>query len=260
MNTVISADGTRISYERSGAGQPLVLVDGAFGHRAAGPSGPLAALLTDNFTVYTYDRRGRGESGDTQPYAVAREIEDLAALIEEIGGSAYVYGTSSGAVLTLESARAGIGITALAAWEPNYLVDDSRAPLPADYVEHLEELAAAGKGEEAVEYFMTAGAGLPVEFVAPLRGTPIIAGMASVAHTLAYDGRIVNGLQLDAARAAEITVPALVLDGGTTPWLSAGARALVAAMPAAEHRVLQGQSHDVSPQAMAPALIDYFSR
>lgn len=261
MSTTTSADGTPIGFERAGTGDPLVLVDGALGYRAGGPSGPLAALLTSDFTVYTYDRRGRGESGDTQPYVVDREVEDLAAVIEEAGGSAHVYGTSSGARLALQAAVLGLAIPALALWEPNFIVDDSRAPLPTDYVSHLEELVTADKREEAVEYFMTAGAGIPIEFVAPMRGTPALAWMASVAHTLAYDGRVVDGMTLRPDVVAGISIPTLVLDGGTTPWLSAGARALTAAMPtAATHRELTGQQHDVAPDAIAPALIEFFTK
>jgi pimeloyl-ACP methyl ester carboxylesterase len=259
-STVISADGTPIGYERAGTGTALVLVDGALVHRAAGPGRPLAALLSSDFAVHTYDRRGRGESGDLQPYDVDREIEDLAAVIEEAGGSAYVYGMSSGANLVLRAAASGLDIAALALWEANFLVDDSRPPLPADYVAHLEELVTADRREDAVEYFMTAAVGVPAEFVAPMRGTPVIASMAASAHTIAYDGRIVDGFTLGTRIVAGVTTRTMVLDGGTTPWLSAGARALADTMPAATRRTLAGQQHDVAPEAVAPALIEFFSR
>lgn len=144
MTTTTSPAGTPIGFEQTGSGNPLVLVDGALGYQVGGPSGPLAALLASEFTVFTYDRRARGESGDTQPYAVEREVEDLAAVIGEAGGSAGVYGTSSGARLALPAAVQGVDMSALALWEPNFIVDDSRAPLPSDYVSHLEELVGAG--------------------------------------------------------------------------------------------------------------------
>jgi pimeloyl-ACP methyl ester carboxylesterase len=263
MTSTTSADGTPIGYEQTGTGAPLVLVDGAFGYRAGGPSGPLAALLTEHFTVYTYDRRGRGESGDVQPYAPQREVEDLAAVMGEAGGSAFVYGTSSGARLALltteQAAEQGIQVTGLALWEPNFIVDDGRPPIPADYVERLDELVAADRREDAVLYFMTAGTGMPAEFAATLLGTPAMAWMASVAHTLAYDGRVVDQMTFDARRYASVGVPTLVLDGGTTPWLSAGAKALATALPSSTHRTLAGQQHNVDPAAMAPALVEFFA-
>lgn len=182
MSTVTSADGTPIGYEHLGTGAPLVLVDGAFGDRAGGRSRSLADLLAPHFTVYIYDRRGRGESGDIQPYAPEREVEDLAAVIAAAGGSTHVYSTSSGARLALLAAEHGLGITALALWEPNFIVDDSRPQLPDEYVEHLEKLVATDRREDAVEYFLTTAVGMPVEFAAGLRGTPGMRWMATV-HT-----------------------------------------------------------------------------
>ena len=133
MGTLHSSDGTPIAYETAGDGPPVILVDGALCYRASGPSAPLAALLAEHFTVFTYDRRGRGESGDTAPYAVEREVEDIAALIDEAGGSACVYGISSGAALALEAANRGLGIERLVVYEAPFIVDDSRAPLPYDF-------------------------------------------------------------------------------------------------------------------------------
>lgn len=263
MTSTTSADGTPIGFQQSGTGAPLVLVDGAFGYRAGGPSGPLAELLTSRFAVYTYDRRGRGESGDVQPYAVEREVEDLAAVIGEAGGSAFVYGTSSGARLALltteRAAQHGIEVTALALWEPNFVVGADRPPMPADYVERLEELVAADRREDAVVYFLTAGTGMPEPIAASMRGTPAMAWMASVAHTLAYDGRVVDGMKFDADRYATVDVPTLVLDGGSIPWLTGGANALATAMPSATRRTLTGQPHNVDAAAMAPALLEYFA-
>src|SRR6266540_5689115 len=136
MALTVSADGTKIAYDKTGQGPALILVAGAFQDRLA--MGAYAEPLSKHFTVYNYDRRGRGESGDTQPYAVQREIEDIDALIQEAGGSAFVFGGSSGGVLTLDAAAHGSNITKLAIYEPPFVVDDSRDPIPADMVDQLK--------------------------------------------------------------------------------------------------------------------------
>ena len=259
MQTVTSRDGTTIAFDRSGDGPPVILVGGATQHRAFDPSTTdLAARLADRFTVLNYDRRGRGDSGDTEPYAVEREIEDLGGLIEHAGGSAALYGSSSGGNLALEAAARGVGVTKLALWEPNFLVDDSRPPLPDDYVAQLEERVAAGRRGDAVEYFLTTAAGVPAEYLGAMRESPIWAGMEQVAHTLAYDGRIVDGFELHADRVGAVEAPALVMDGGQTPWMSSGAEALADALPNGRHRRLEGQEHGPSPDVIAPVLIDFF--
>ena len=190
MNTVTSKDGTTIAFDRSGEGPALILVGGALQHRAIDPSTvQLASLLAPSFTVYHYDRRGRGDSGDTVPYAVEREIEDIDALIQEAGGSAFVFGMSSGAVLALDAAAGGLAITKLALYEPPMVVDDSRPPVPKDYVARLTELASSGRPGDAIEVFMTEGVGLPAEAVAPMRGAPFWPAFEAVAHTLAVRRR-----------------------------------------------------------------------
>ncbi len=256
ISTVRSSDGTSIAFDRVGQGPPLIVVGGALGTRSSEAS--LAALLGPHATVIAYDRRGRGDSEDTQPYAVEREVEDLDALIEEVGSSTHVYGTSSGGNLAVEAAASGLGIEKLALWEPNYLVDDSRPPLPDDYVAQLEELIAAGRRGDAVEYFMTTAVGRPAEFVAPMREAPMWEGMEAGAHTLAYDGRIVAGFSLPRDRVDSIGVPTLVIDGGQTPWLSTGAEALAEALPEGGHRRIAGQPHNVAPEAIAPVLTEFF--
>ncbi len=256
LNHVRSNDGTSIAFDRVGQGPPLIVVGGALGTRASEAS--LAALLAPHATAIAYDRRGRGDSADTPPYAVEREVEDLEALIEDAGGRAHVYATSSGGNLALEAAASGVGVEKLALWEPNYLVDDSRPPLPDDYVAQLDRLLAAGRRGDAVEYFMTTAVGLPADFVAPMREAPIWDGMENVAHTLAYDGRVVAGFSLPRGRVDFIGVPTLVIDGGQTPWLSAGAEALAEALPAGEHRRIEGQPHNVAPEAIAPVLAEFF--
>jgi pimeloyl-ACP methyl ester carboxylesterase len=264
VSIVKSRDGTTIAFDRLGDGPPVVLVGGAFQHRAFDPrTGQLAALLAERFTVYRYDRRGRGESGDTPPYAVEREIEDLDALISEVGGPAGVYGESSGGNLVLEAAAGGLAINRIAVWEANILVDDSRPPLPDDYVRRLITLASAGPRADAVAYFLTTAVGLPPEYLAPMRTNPMWAGMEAVAHTLAYDGTVVgesmSGTPAAAQRWRSVTVPTLVLDGGQSPWMSVGADALGKALPHAVRQTLIGQDHGVAPEPIAPILTQFFT-
>ena len=259
METVTSRDGTAIAFDRSGEGAAVILVGGAFQHRAFDPATTdLAARLAHRFTVFHYDRRSRGDSGDAAPYAVERELEDLDALTEEAGGAAFLYGSSSGGNLVLTAVAHGLPATKMALWEPNFLVDDSRPPLPDDYVAQLEERVLAGRRGDAVEYFLTTAVGLPLEFVAPMRRAPMWAGMETVAHTLAYDGRIVDGFRLRADELRAVIAPALVLAGGQTPWMANGAEALAQALPNGASRLLDGQGHDVAPEVIAPVLAEFF--
>lgn len=264
MRTVKSTDGTTIAFDRVGDGRPVILVGGAFQHRAFDPrTRQLADLLAEHFAVYRYDRRGRGESGDTPPYAVQREIEDLNALISDAGGTGALYGESSGGNLVLEAAANGLAIDKVAVWEANVLVDHSRPPLPDDYVRRLTELASSGRRGDAVAYFFTTAVGMPAEYLAPMRESPMWAGMEAVAHTLAYDGTIVgnsmSGNLPAAERWASVQVPTLVLDGGQTPWMSTGADALAKALPHAQRHALAGQEHGVAAEAVAPVLIEFFA-
>ncbi|GAA3466187.1 alpha/beta fold hydrolase [Nonomuraea roseola] len=264
MNKVMSADGTAIAYDRRGSGPALILVDGAMCWRAQGPSGPLADLLEQHFTVYTYDRRGRGESHDATTYQVEREIEDLRALIEEAGGAAHVYGISSGAALALEAANAGLPISSLALYEPPFIVDGTRPPAPADLLTRTQTLLASGKRGDAVKLFMTKGVNLPGLVVALMRFMPAWSKLKSVAHTLAYDLTIMGerqlGHPLPTDRWTALTMPALVADGAKSPtWIRNGARQLADVLPGAEHRTLPGQTHMVKPEALAPVLTAFFS-
>ncbi|HEY0536749.1 MAG TPA: alpha/beta fold hydrolase [Actinoallomurus sp.] len=257
MSVVISADGTAIAYERTGSGPALVLVDGAMCHRAAGPMRPLAALLRDAFTVYTYDRRGRGESSDTLPYAVAREVEDLRAVIARAGGEAYVYAISSGAALALATAAAGPGITRLALYDPPFMAEADGTG-GKEYTERLTELLDAGRRGDAVALFMTY-VGVPAEAVAGIRAQPGWAALEAIAPTLAYDDELLGDGGVPRDLASRIAVPSLVLAGGASPQsLQHAAKATADALPEAEHRTLDGQTHDVAPEALAPALTGFF--
>ena len=261
MRKVISKDGTAIAFDQSGEGAAIILVSGAFTVRSQPTLVQLAALLAPHFTVFNYDRRGRGESGDTPPYAVEREVEDLAALIKEAGGSAFVWGWSSGAALALEAAARGLAITKLALYEAPFIVDDSRPPLPKDYVTRITEMLSSGRRGDAVEYFMTRAAEAPAEFVAQMRNTPMWEAMEAVAHTLIYDLTIMGGNNaLPTERVASVRVPTLVIDGGASPaWMHHAAQAVADTLPDAQRRTLPGQTHGVAAEAIAPVLEKFFA-
>ncbi|GAA3345092.1 alpha/beta hydrolase [Amorphoplanes nipponensis] len=258
MPTVTSADGTTIAYETVGSGPALILVDGAMCYRAQGPARGLAAALADTYTVYCYDRRGRGDSGDTAPWSPQREIEDLAALLTAAGGTAYLVGCSSGAVLAADAAHRLPGVRALALYEPPFIVDATHAPRPDTFLAETEALLAAGDTGGAVKKFLRSVdmPGFAVHLMALL---PPFRKIKGVAHTLPYDLRILGdtgrGVPLDPARWSGVGVPAIVLDGGKSPqYMRHAARALAEALPGAEYRTLPGQTHLVRPAALAPAV------
>jgi pimeloyl-ACP methyl ester carboxylesterase len=256
MNTVTSKDGTTIAFDRLGDGPPVILVCGGSTDRMA--NAPLATLLASQLTVLNYDRRGRGDSGDTPPYEVEREVEDIAAVIDAAGGSAFLYGTSSGAVLALEAAASGLPVTKLALWEPPFILDENRRP-PADTARTYRELVAAGRRGDAVEYFMAKVVGLPPEFVAQARSQPFWEAQEALAHTLAYDATIMGDYSLPTERAAAVTVPTLVLNGGASfPGMAEAAQAFADLLPHGQRRTLEGQGHDVDPSVLAPVLEEFF--
>ena len=262
--TVVSRDGTPVAYGRTGAGPPVVLVDGAFGTRAFGPNEPLVPLLAEHFTVYTYDRRGRGDSGDTPPYAVEREIEDLEAVLGAAGGSAAVYGISSGAALALEAANRGLPITRLALFEAPFVVDDTRPPVPAGYLAELKGLIEAGRRGPAVKLFMTKAVGVPGFAVALMPLMPAWSKLKGVAHTVPYDAEILgdtgSGRPLTAQQWPSVTMPTLVLYGGKSPtWMQNGMTALAKVLPNARLRVLDRQTHLVKAHVLAPALSEFLA-
>ena len=258
-----SADGTQIAFDRVGEGPPLVIVGGAWNTRQS--PAELSDRLAGNFTVYAYDRRGRGDSGDTPPYAVEREIEDLQAVIEAAGGSAYAFGHSSGGALALEATAAGAPIAKLAMYEPPYIVDDSRPPLAPDYIEHLEELVAADKRREVFAYFMTEAVGMPEEAVQPMLESPMVEAMEPLADTVSYDGRVMlrgsmYGEPLPTRWTQTVTIPTLVMDGGNSPaWARNACRALSRILPDVQYRTLEGQDHAAAPEAIAPVLEEFLS-
>jgi pimeloyl-ACP methyl ester carboxylesterase len=263
MNTVRSADGTTISYTRAGQGPPLILVDGALCSRSFGPMPKLAEQLARQFTVYTYDRRGRGESGDTSPYSPDREVEDLEALIARAGDAVYVHGMSSGAALALEAAKHIRSIARLAVYEPPFIVDDTRPPMPDDFLPRLKQLVADNRPGDAVKMFMRF-VGTPAIFTAVMPLTPVWPKLKAVAPTLPYDITIVRdhqrGTPFTPGEWAAVKVPTLVAVGGKSPaWMTNGTRALADALPDVTYRTLPGQTHMVKAQAIAPVLTGFFT-
>lgn len=253
-NKVTSRDGTSVAFERTGAGPALIVVDPAGSYRDFRPQRPPVELLTAHFTVYLYDRRGRGRSTDTPPYAVEREIEDLAALIAEAGGSAYVYGSSSGGVLALHAAASGLTIPKLALLEPPIQPRETPAG-ETEFTTELARLVAAGGQRDAVEYFYP-GIGVPEEVMAQM--TPDVwAALEAVAHTLVYDCRLLDATALPLLRS--VTVPTLVIDSqGSGEALTGMSAAGVGALPNSTHRSLPGEWHGVPDEALAPVLIEFF--
>jgi pimeloyl-ACP methyl ester carboxylesterase len=259
--TVTSKDGTEIAYDQQGEGPAVILVAGALCTRLSWSGPELARLLAPQFTVYNYDRRGRGDSGDTQPYAAEREIEDLDALITAAGGSASLYGHSSGAALALEAAAAlGDKVAKLAMYDAPYHEDPGAWPAWNTYLGRLAEALAADRRGDAVALFM-AYVGTPAEHIEGMRHAPFWSALEAIAPTLAYDHIALLGedARVPAERAAAVRVPAFVMSGGEShPVMRDAARVLSRAMPHAQLRTLEGQAHDVHSETLAPVLEAFF--
>lgn len=262
QEAVTSQDGTRIAYSKLGQGPAVILVGGALSDRAG--AAELARLLASRLTVYSYDRRGRGDSGDTKPYAVRREVEDIEALIDKAGGSAHVYGKSSGAALALQAAAAlGGKVRKLALYEAPYSEADGAAQSWKAFTASLDRQLAADRRAEAVTAFMKF-VGAPDQAVAQMKASPAWPGMLKMAPTLAYDNALLgDDRSVPVGIAAQVKVPTLVMDGGASrgpmPFMRATADKLAQAIPGARRQVVEGQAHDVSAQALAPLLLAFFN-
>ena len=259
LQYVSSKDGTTIAYDRLGKGPSVVLVSGGSVDRSSNAG--LAEQLASDYTVFNYDQRGRGPSGDTQPYAVDREIEDIDAVISAAGGKAHLYGSSSGAALALFAAAAGSNVDKLALWEPPFIVDESRPKPDPDTARIYRDFVAQDRRGDAVEYFMEKVVGMPEEFVASARSQPWWKWTESLAHTLAYDAEIMGDYSLPVGRIRSVTVPTLILVGAASfGFFGPTAEAIEAALPDAQVKTLEGQEHNVDPTVLGPALADFFGR
>jgi pimeloyl-ACP methyl ester carboxylesterase len=256
LSTVTSKDGTSIAYVGRGSGPAVVLVTG--GLDDGSENEPLAEALATQFTTYNYARRGRGESGDTPPYALEREIEDLEALVAKAGGRAYLYGVSSGGALALEAAAAGVGVERLAVYEVPYFVDAGMLHAWRAYVDELQVALAEGQAGKPLELFHRL-TGFSEQDIAAARESPSWSAAQALEHTLAYDAACVGAGEPPTARLATIEVPSLVATGGGTDFMEAAADAIAVSIPNANRRILQGQEHVVDPGTMAPVLAQFFS-
>lgn len=260
MQMVISKDGTKIAFDKVGTGPALILIGGAFQYRAIDPrTTHLAELLANNFTVYNYDRRGRGDSTDNQPYSVQREIEDINAIIEHSGGEAFVFGMSSGGVLALKAAASNSYIKKIVIYEPPFRGPDS-PKLIDNFLSHLKDFIDAGDYSGAVEYFLVNSAGVPEQFIDGMRKSPIWGGFVVVAPTLIYDATIMGDCNIPAGAFSLINQPVLIVDGENSPnyWHKA-MLSLKEVLPNCSLRTLKGQDHNVSPDVLAPIMMDFYN-
>ncbi|MEU6812249.1 alpha/beta fold hydrolase [Streptomyces sp. NPDC046831] len=255
-NKTLSRDGTPLAHHRSGQGPAVVLVHGAMS--TGGTLAPLAAALSERFSAVVYDRRGRGGSGDTAPYAVEREVEDLAAVIEAVGGEASLYGISSGGALALRAAASGLPVRRVAVYEPPFVLDEDGVRERAQYSRDLNEALGQGRHGDAVELFLRL-TGLAPEVVANARQAPLWAGMEALAPTLAYDDAVMGDGRIPRDLLASVTVPVLATAGGASPGpLRVAAQQVAQLVPRGTFRTLEGQSHAVEAEVLAPVLAEFF--
>ncbi len=260
MNKVISKDRTEIAYDKQGQGPAIILVDGALSFRSFGSMPELAKLLSTNFTVVDYDRRGRGESSDTKPFTVEREIEDIEALIENVGGSTYLYGISSGACLAIEAAIKLSGkVKKLALYEPPYKSGENTLEEWIEYKRRLTEFLAENRRGDAVALFMSF-VGIPADQIEGMRKAPMWPMFEAVAPTLLYDAAATGAnRKVPIERVSHITAPTLVMHGGAgIPFMKQTALTLSKAIPNAKFRTIEGQTHAVASEAIAPVLMEFF--
>ncbi len=262
MQTVTSKDGTKIAYDKTGKGPAIILITGATMTRTSFDQ--LASLLAPRFTVYSYDRRGRGDSSDTEPFALEREIEDIESLINEAGGVAYLYGISSGACLAMQAAaKLGGKVTKLAMYEAPYDEAAGAAETWKTYRLNLDKAIAEGRKGDAVVLFMKL-VGVPDQMMDGMKNTPMWPSLEAVAPTLRYDAAAVGddrSVPVDVA--AKVPAQVLVMDGGANlqmmPFMHTSADKLAKTMPNAQRQTIDGQAHDISSDVLVPVLIEFFS-
>jgi pimeloyl-ACP methyl ester carboxylesterase len=265
LSSATSRDGTRIAYDRLGDGPAVILVGGATQHRAVDQTTATLArrLAAAGHTVVHYDRRGRGDSTDTPPYRTEREVEDLDALVGEVGGEASVFAMSSGAALALEAAVHGVKLTKLALYEPPLILPGTGPASPDDYVERLDTLIAEGRRADALAFFMVGAVGMTPDDFEEFRETPVFPMFEAVAHTLAYDGRFVEQATAGGRlpeRWQAVTQPVLVIDGGDSPaFMRTAVQNVTDALPNARRETIDGQTHAYEVDAVVPVLAGWLA-
>jgi len=261
VETVTSADGTRIAMERTGAGAPVILIGGAYNDRSMVAA--LAATLAPGTTAISYDRRGRGDStNNDRDFDVNREFEDLAAVIERVGGTASVFGHSSGGVLAIEAALRGLPVDRLAVYEPSYIPASARTQPGADLYERLVRLVGQDRRDDAVTLFQTEAVGLPAAMVEGMWASDFWGWFTGLAHTLPYDVAVNGDYEVPAGRLAALPIPVLALDGSRSPeWIRTGTRNVADAAADGRYVTLDGQDHGVlhHPEALQPVLSDFLT-
>ncbi len=264
MAFVTSKDSTQIGYDKIGSGPAIIIVDGAMVYRASQVSFKFAELLKDNFTVYAYDRRGRGESGDTQPYAVEREIEDIEALIEDAGGEAYLVGFSSGAILALKAAHnLGNKVKGLVLYEPPLMTEQRDQDDASEVSNAVDEALARGDKDAAATFFMgriARALQFPEGMFEGMKQSPMWSGMVALAPTMAYDNAVMGRNAALPTEASSIHIPTLVAAGGASPEIMhRGAKVLADAVPQSTYKILEGQTHEVKPEIIVPLIKEFFA-
>lgn len=266
MSTVISKDGTKIAFDKVGSGPAIILINGAMSYRAFDPTlGQIATLLGKDFTVYNYDRRGRGESGNTEPFTKNREIEDVQALIDDAGGTAMLVGFSSGGAIALETAAVTPGVSRVVVYEVPFIVGEGRKPLE-DYLGQTSKLAAAGKLDELMEYITVEVMGVPAEYIGDMKQDKNLwDSMSAVAPTITHDAAFMSafmkGEPLPTGYWAKVKMPVLVIDGGASPrWMHDAAEALTEQLTDVRRVTLEGQTHAIDPSVLAPVVSDFFKK
>jgi Alpha/beta hydrolase family len=256
--TVRSLDGTPIAYERTGGGPPVIMMGGALNDKNF--LRPLAGMLAQRFTVWNYDRRGRGESGDTPPYSLDREVEDLDRMLAEAGGSAALFANCSGGAVGIEAAARGLPITKLAMYEPPFILDGQRPPLPPDFVGDLARLVGDGRRGDAVRYFMAEVVRLPEPVIEKISNGPMWPWLESLAPSLPYDTSLMSDTSLPADLLARVKVPTLVVDGGDSPqWQRNSVQAVAEIIERGRRHTLPGQNHNLAMDLVAPVLEEFFA-
>jgi len=257
MATVTSSDGTKIGYTKIGTGHPLIIIDGALCSRAFGPTPDIGKMLSEYFAVINYDRRGRNESTDTAPYSVDKEVDDIDALIKEVGSPVHLLGFSSGAGLALQAAARGLNISKLVLYEPPYITNMGGHTPPADSVDQFKKMVSEGRQGDAVKFFMKDLVGMPAFIPVIMSLLPMWKKLKASAHTLSYDASVMEGFTVPVKLTSQVKVPTYIMGGEKSALpLRNAVKKLSEVMPGSHLVILKGQNHNVSPKALVPVVVE----